>query len=307
VAERAHAQAFPNRAIRIVVPYAPGGTSDILARTLAARMTDSLGQQVLVENKPGANGVLGSDIVAKSAPDGYTLLLTDVGGLTSAPSVVANLPFNPAKDFAPVTMVAYSPHLLVVTSSLAPKSVAELVALAKSKPGQLNFATVGAGSAPHLAGALFANRAGISWAYIPYKGGAQALNDLAGGQAEVMFNGMLATLPVVKGGKLRALAVSSDQRWPSLPDLPTVAESGFPGFLTGSWQGLLAAGSTPPDLVARLNAEFTKALNQPDVREKLTAQGAEPRPMRPEQLGEFLRVETVKWAQVVKDAGIKPE
>jgi tripartite-type tricarboxylate transporter receptor subunit TctC len=301
------AQAFPSRAIRIVVPYAPGGTSDILARTLAIKVGESIGQQVVVENKPGANGVLGSDLVAKAPADGHSLLLTDVSGLTSAPFVVANLPFDPVRDLAPVTMIAYSPHLVVVPSGSPPKSLAELVAYSKSRPAGLNAATVGSGSATHLAAAMFARRAGLDWTYVPYKGGAQALNDLAAGQADVMFNGMLATLPVVRGGKLRAIAVSSARRWPTLPELPTVGEQGYPGFLTGSWQGLLAPAGTPADVLARLSAEFGKALAQPDVRERLAAQGAEPMPMAPEAFAEFLRSDSAKWAQVVKDAGIRPE
>jgi tripartite-type tricarboxylate transporter receptor subunit TctC len=307
VGTAAHAQSFPSRALRIIVPYAPGGTSDILARTLAVRVGEAIGQQVLIENKPGANGVLGSDLVAKSAADGYTLLLTDVGSLTSAPAIVSNLPFNPLRDFAPVTMIAYSPHLVVVPATLPVQTLAELVALAKSKAGALNVATVGSGSAPHLAAAMFAKRAGIQWSYVPYKGGAQALNDVASGQAEVLFNGMLATAPVVRSGRLRALAISSEKRWASLPELATVSEQGYDGFLTGSWQGLLAAPGTPADIIAKLNHEFVKALAIPEVSERLTAQGAEPRPMKPEQFAEFLKTETAKWALLVKEAGIKAE
>ncbi len=201
-------------------------------------------------------------------------------------------------------MIAYSPHLVVVHPAIDARTLPELVAAAKARKGGFNFATVGAGSAPHLAGAFFARRAGVEWTYIPYKGGAQALNDVAGGQAELTFNGMLATLPYVRNGKLRAMAVSSEQRWPSLP---TVAEQGFPGFVTGSWQGLLGAANTPPEVVAKLNAEFSKALSAPEVRERMVAQGAEPRPMRSDAFGEFLRAETTKWAQLVMEAGIKAE
>lgn len=303
----AAAQGFPSRPVRIIVPYAPGGTSDILARTLAVRVAESLGQQIVVENRPGANGVLGTDLVAKSAPDGYTLLLTDVSGLTSTPAVVEKLPFNAARDFAPITMIAYSPHLVVVPPSLAAKSLAEVVTLAKAKQGAFNFSTVGAGSATHLAGALFAKRAGVQWAYIPYKGGAQALNDLASGQSDIMFNGMLATLPYVTSQRLRAVAISSDKRWPTLPDLPTVSEQGYPDVVTGSWQGLLAAAGTPPEIVTRLNTEFARALASPDVRERLVAQGAEPRPMSADQFAAFLRSETIKWGQLVKETGIRAD
>ena len=303
----ARAQAFPARPVRVVVPYAAGGTSDILARTLAGRVGDALGQPVHVENKPGANGILGSDLVAKAPPDGYTLLLTDVGGLASGPALVPNLPLNPLRDLAPVTMIAYSPHLVVVAPGLAVRNLAELLALSRARAGGLNVATSGAGSAPHLAAALFAHRNGLAWTFIPYKGGAQALNDVAGGQADLMFNGMLATLPLVKAGRLRAIAVSGAQRWPTLPELSTVQEQGFPGFVTGSWQGLMAPAGTPAEIVSRLAAEFGRALSHPEVAERLTAQGAEPRPSRPEVFGEFMRTETTKWAQLVKETGIKAE
>jgi len=301
------AQNFAGKTIRIIVPYAAGGTSDILARALSNKVGESLGATVVVDNKPGANGVLGSDLVAKSAPDGLTLLLTDVGGLTSAPALGAKMPFDVAKDFSPVTMIAYSPHLAVVNPALPAKTLAELVAASKAKAGGFSVATVGAGSAPHLAAALFAARAGVEWVFVPYKGGAQALTDVVAGHAHVMFNGMLATLPMVKNNQLRVLAVSSDKRWPTMPDVPTVAESGYPGFVTGSWQGLLAAGNTPPDVVARLGTEFGKALAIPEIRERLLAQGAEPRTMTPHQFAEFLASETVKWRELAKATGIKLE
>ena len=299
------AQSLAGKTVRIIVPYAPGGTSDILARALAGEVGKSLGATVVVDNKPGANGVLGSDLVAKSAPDGLTLLLTDIGGLTSAPALGAKLPFDAAKDFAPVTMIAYSPHLAVVNPSLPAKTLAELVTASKAKAGGFSAATVGAGSAPHLAGALFAARAGVEWVFVPYKGGAQALTDVVAGHAQVMFNGMLATLPMVKSNQLRVLAVSSEKRWPTLPDVPTVAESGYPGFVTGSWQGLLAAANTPADTVSKLNAEFSKALAIPEIRERLLAQGAEPRSMPSRQFAEFLASETVKWRELAKATGIK--
>lgn len=301
------AQNLAGKTIRIIVPFSPGGTSDILARALSGKVGESLGATVVVDNKPGANGVLGSDLVAKSAPDGLTLLLADVGGITSAPALGAKLPFDPQKDLAPVTMIAYSPHLAVVNSSLPIKSLAELVTASKAKSGSFSVATVGAGSAPHLAAALFAARAGIDWIFVPYKGGSQALTDVVAGHAPVMFNGMLATMPMVKTGQLRLLAVSSDKRWPTLPEVPTVAESGYPGFVTGSWQGLLAAGATPPDVIARLNAEFGKALAIPEIRDRLLAQGAEPRAMTPHQFGEFLGAETAKWRALAKATGIKLE
>ncbi|MEI7446427.1 MAG: tripartite tricarboxylate transporter substrate binding protein [Burkholderiales bacterium] len=303
----ARAQAWPSKPIRVVVPYAAGGTSDILARTLGVRVGEALGVQLVVENRPGANGVLGTDLVAKAAPDGHTVLIADVGGLTSAPALVPNLPFQPLRDLAPVTMLTWSPHLLVVAPQVAARTVAELVAAAKARPGALNVATTGSGGAPHLAAALFARRAGLDWGYVPYKGGAQALNDLAAGQADLMFNGMLATLPFVQGGKLRALAVAGDRRWPSLPELPTVAELGFPGFMTGSWQGVLAPAGTPPAVVARIAAEFERALAVPEVAQRLAAQGAEPRTGPPAEFGAFLKADAERWAQLVKETGIKAE
>ena len=303
----ATAQNFTGKTIRIIVPFAPGGTSDILARALANKLGEGLGATVVVDNKPGANGILGSDLVAKSAPDGLTLLLSDMGGLTTGPALGAKYPFDAQKDFAPITMVAYSPHLVVVTNSVPVKTLAELVAASKGKAGGFSAATSGAGSAPHLAAALFAKRAGVDWVFIPYKGGAQAITDVIAGHSQVLFNGMLATLPAVKGNQLRLLAVSSDKRWPTLPDVPTVAESGYPGFITGSWQGLVAAANTPPDIVARLNAEVIKTLAIPEIHERLTSQGADPRPMTSAQFGEFLKAETAKWIALVKETGIKLE
>lgn len=230
-----------------------------------------------------------------------------MGGMTTGPALGAKYPFDAQKDFTPITMIAYSPHLVVVANSVPVKTLAELVVASKAKAGGFSAATSGSGSAPHLAAALFAKRAGVDWVFIPYKGGAQAITDVMAGHSQVLFNGMLATLPAVKANQLRLLAVSSDKRWPTLPDVPTVAESGYPGFITGSWQGLVAAANTPPDIVAKLNAEVTKALANPEIRERLTSQGADPRPMTPAQFGEFLKTETAKWITLVKETGIKLE
>jgi tripartite-type tricarboxylate transporter receptor subunit TctC len=299
------AQAWPSKPIRIIVPYPPGGTSDILARAVGQKMGETYGQAVVVENKPGATGNIGADLVAKSPPDGYTLLLADIGSLAIAPSVTQSLPFDPVKDFAPVIMVAYSPHLLVVHPSVPAKNAQELVALAKAKPDSLNFAVSGIGGANHLAGIDFAQRAGIKWTYIPYKGGSQALTDMVGGQAQVMFNGMLATYPFVKDAKLKPLAISSAKRFPAAPDIPTVAESGFPGFETGSWQGIVAPAGTPPDVVRKLHGTVTAILATAEMKERLDKAGAEVRPMSPEQFGGFIRDERARWAKVVKESGAK--
>jgi tripartite-type tricarboxylate transporter receptor subunit TctC len=302
----AAAQAYPNKPIKVIVPYPPGGTSDILARALGPGMQAALGQPWVVENKPGATGNVGADLVAKSPADGYTLLLADIGSLAIGPSVFKDLPFDPVKDFAPVVMVAYSPHLLVVHPSVAAKDPKELVALAKSKPDSLNFAVSGMGGANHLAGIDFAQRAGIKWTYIPYKGGSQALTDMVGGQAQVMFNGALATYPFVKDGKLKALAVSSAKRFPTMPDIPTVAEAaGMPGFETGSFQGIVAPANTPPEIVNKLHATITQVLGTPEMKERLDKAGAELRPQSPAQFGAFIRTEKDKWAKVVKESGAK--
>jgi len=301
----AGAQSWPSKPLKIIVPYPPGGTSDILARAIGPGLTAALGQAVVIENKPGATGNVGADFVAKSPADGYTLLLADIGSLAISPSVLPTLPFEPVKDFAPVVMVAYSPHLLVVHPSVAAKDAKELVALAKAKPDSFNFAVSGIGGANHLAGIDFAQRAGIKWAYIPYKGGSQALTDMVGGQANVMFNGMLATYPFVKEGKLKVLAISSAKRFAAAPEIPTVAESGMPGFETGSWQGIVAPAGTPPEVVNRLHATVTAILATPEMKDRLDKAGAEVRPMSPAQFGAFIRDERDRWAKVVKESGAR--
>jgi tripartite-type tricarboxylate transporter receptor subunit TctC len=303
----AFAQAYPNKPIRIVVPFAPGGTSDILARAIGPKMTEAWGQPIVVENRTGANGNVGAEFVVRSAPDGYTMLLSDVGALAINPSVYPNMPYDPVKDFSPVIMVSYSPHVLAVHPSVPATNIKELVAYAKANPGKLNFANSGTGGAPHLAGVEFAQRTGVQWAYIPYKGGSQAVADVIAGQSNVLFNGMLATYPSVKGGRLRGIAVSSAERVPSAPELPTVAESGLAGFVTGSYQGLLAATGTPRDIIAKLNAELTRILNTQDIKDMLAKQGTEVRAGTPEALGTFIASEKARWAKVVKEAGIKAD
>ena len=300
----AYAQ-YPNKPIRIIVPYAAGGTSDILARQISVKLADAWGQPVVVENKPGANGNVGAEFVAKSAPDGYTLLLTDLGGLVISASVYPSLPFNPAQDFTPVVMVSYSPHVLAVHPDVQVKDVNGLVALAKAQPDKLNFAISGIGGAPQLAGIEFAQRTGVKWAYIPYKGGADAITGVAGGQAHVLFNGMLATWPHVTGGRLRALGISSAKRMPSAPDTPTIAEQGLPGFETGSYQGVVAAKGMPREITAKLNAELTRILNEAEMKERFAKQGTEVRTGTPESLGTWMGAEQAKWAKIVKESGAK--
>lgn len=305
LSQAALAQAYPNKPVRLVVPYAAGGTSDILGRQIGPKLTESWGQPVIVENKPGANGNVGADFVAKSTPDGYTLLLTDLGGLVISASVYPKLPFDPSKDFSPVVMVSYSPHVLAVHPSVPVNNVRELVDYAKKNPGKLNFGISGIGGAPQLAGIEFAQRTGIQWTYIPYKGGSDAVTAVVGGQADVLFNGMLATWPSVQGGRLKALAISSTQRVPSAPDTPTVAEQGLPGFETGSFQGVVGPTGIPREVVAKLNGELVKILNSAEMKERFAKQGTEVRTGTPVSLGQWLKTEQAKWAKVVKESGAK--
>jgi len=307
VAQSDAAANYPDKAIKLVVPFPAGGTSDVLGRLVGDKLGQALGQTVVVENRAGANGNIGADYVARSDPDGYTLVLLDLGNLSISPSVYPNMPYDPLKDLTPVTLLAYSPHLLVTTNALPVKTQEELVAYAKANPGKVNFAAAaGIGSAPHMAGVLFAQKTGVDWGYIPYKGGAQALSDLIGGQVDATTNGMVATYPHVKSGKVRLLAVTSEKRLSQLPDVPTVGEY-IPGFVTGSWQGVLAPAGTPPAIVEKLNTEMAKIVNLPDVKEKLLTLGAEPLTMTPAQFNTWLHTQVANWAVVVKEAGIKIE
>jgi tripartite-type tricarboxylate transporter receptor subunit TctC len=300
------AQNYPAKPIKIVVPFPAGGTSDVLARLIGQKMTENWGQPVVIENKPGSSGNLGADAVAKSAADGYTLVLMDVGNLTIAPALY-KLPFNVEKDFAPVAMVGYSPHLLVVSNHIPANTTAELIAYAKAQKGKVNYAVAsGMGSATHLAGAVFAQRSGIDWGYVPYKGGAQAMTDLIGGQVDVTFNGMVATYPHVKGGKIKLIALSSAKRHPDLPSTATVGET-LPGFLTGSWQGLLAPAATPKAVVDKLHAEVQRIMALPDVKERLNTLGAEANRMTPAEFAAWFKSEIPAMAKIVKDGNISVE
>ena len=297
------AQTWPAKPIKIVVPFPAGGTSDVLARILAQKMTESWGQPVVIENKPGSSGNLGADAVAKSAADGYTLVLMDVGNLAIAPSLY-KLPFNVEKDFAPVAMVGYSPHLLVVSNNIPANTTAELIAYAKAQKGKVNYAVAsGMGSATHLAGVMFAQRSGIDWGYVPYKGGAQAMTDLIGGQVDVTFNGMVATYPHVKGGKIKLIALSSAKRHPDMPGTATVGET-LPGFLTGSWQGLLAPAGTPKAVVDKLHAEVLRITALPDVKERLNTLGAEANRMTSAEFAQWFKTEIPAMAKIVRDGRI---
>ena len=275
VAPAAFAQAYPNHSIRLVVPFPAGGTTDILARDVAKRLTDTLGQPVVVDNRPGAAGNIGADLVAKAAPDGYTLLMGTVGTHAINSSLYAKMPYDHVKDFVPVVLVAGVPNVLVVNPSVPVNSVADLIKLAKAKPGSINFASSGSGTSIHLSGELFKTMAGVDITHVPYKGSSPALADLMGGQVQIMFDNLPSSLALIRSGKLRAVAVTSLKRAPALPDVPTVAESGLPGFEASSWFGILAPAGTPAPIVAKLNAEVNKWLQSPEAKEQLGAQGAE--------------------------------
>jgi tripartite-type tricarboxylate transporter receptor subunit TctC len=298
-------QGYPNRTLRLVVPFPAGGTTDILARAAAQKLTESLGQSVVVDNRPGAAGNIGSDIVAKSVPDGYTLLMGTVGTHAINPSLYAKMPYDHVKDFMPVVLVAAVPNVLVVNPSLPVKSVSDLIKLAKAKPGEINFASSGSGTSIHLSGELFKTMAHVDMTHVPYKGSAPALTDLIGGQVQIMFDNLPSSLAQIKAGKLRAIAVTSQKRAPALPDVPTIAESGLPGFEATSWFGVLAPAGTPFPVVARINSEINKWLQTPEAREQLLAQGAAAAGGTPESFAAHIRAETDKWAKVVKESGAK--
>lgn len=294
---------FPSQPIRMVVPLAAGTLTDVVARLLAEAMARELGQPVIVENRAGANGNLGADLVSKASPDGYTLLLCDVGALAISPSVYTKLPFDPSRDLRGVTMLAYSPHLLVVHPSVPVSNLKELIAL--SKKSDLNFAVTATGSAPHLAGVALERASGARWQYVPYKGGVQAIQDTVGGQTQVLMNGMLATLPHVQSGKLKILGVSKSTRMPLIGDVPTIAEQGVPGFDSGTWQGMLAPRGTPEAVIQRLNKELVSIIRSPDIRSRLAGQGAEVVTMAPTEQEQFFNKERARWAKVVDAAQIK--
>ncbi|WP_119157381.1 Bug family tripartite tricarboxylate transporter substrate binding protein [Caldimonas tepidiphila] len=298
----AQTAAWPTKPLRIVVPYPPGGSSDTIARLISQPLSQALGQPVVIENRAGANGNLGAAEVVKSN-DGHTLLLCDVGALAISPSVYTKLAFDPSKDLKGVTMLAYSPHLLVVHPSVPANNLKELVALSKTKP--VNFAVTAIGSAPHLAGVAVERATGANWQYVPYKGGAQAISDTVGGQADMLMNGMLATWPHVQSGRLKVLGVSKRQRMALIPDVPTLAEQGVKDFESGTWQGVLMPRGTPPQVMQRLNAELVRVIRSPEVRAKLVAQGAEVTTMAPAEIDRFFETERARWATVVKQAEVR--
>ena len=301
----AHAQPYPQKPVRIVVPFAPGGGVDFTARIIAQRLTEIFSQQTVVDNRPGAGGIIGSEIVAKAPPDGYTLLMGSTGTLSINPGLYPKLPYDPGKDFTAITQVALVPNIVVVHPSLPVKSIRELIAFAKVRPGQLSYGTGGNGTSNHLSGELFKHMAGIEILHVPYKVGAQATSDLIAGQLTVMFDNLPTSLPHVKSRKLRALAVTSSNRSPAAPEIPTVTESGLKGYEVTGWAGLLAPVTTSAEVVTRIHATVVQLLSQTDVRERLLVQGAEVVGDTPQQFAAFIRAETAKWGNVIRDAGIK--
>jgi tripartite-type tricarboxylate transporter receptor subunit TctC len=306
-ASSAHADVYPSRPIRFVVAFPPGGGTDIIARSIAQKLAERLARQVLVDNRPGAGGNIGTDIVAKSAPDGYTMLMGSAGPLAINSSLFASMPFDPQRDLAPVTLAASTPNLLVVHPSLKVATVKELVELARAHPGEINFASSGHGTPAHLAGELFNSMAGVKLVHVPYKGAAPALADLLGGQVQLMFSTMPPALPHVKDGKLRALAVTSAKRSPATPNLPTVDEAALPGFEANTWHGVVLPAGTQLAIIARLNREIVAILHLPEIVERLSSQGAEPVGSTPEEFAAYIRSETKKWAKVVRESGAKAE
>ena len=299
------AATYPTKPIKIVVPFPPGGATDILARAIGAELQKAFGQSVLIENKAGAGGNPGADMVAKSPPDGYTLVMATVGTHGINMSLYSKMPYDAVKDFEPITLVAGVPNLLVVHPSVAAKSVAELTALAKAQPGKLNVASSGNGTSIHMAAELYKMMAGVDILHVPYKGSSFAMTDLLGGQVQLMFDNMPSALPQVKAGKLRALAVTSPKRSSALPDVPTMDEEGLKGFDATSWFGLLAPAGTPKDIIAKLNAAAVKALATPEMRERLASQGAEAVGNTPDQFAAFIKAEIEKWAKTVKASGAR--
>ncbi len=298
--------AYPAKPIRVVVPYPAGGTSDILTRMVGAKITESWGQQVIADVRPGANGNIGVEIVTRAAPDGYTLVLMDIGNLSISPSMY-KLPFDIIRDLAPITTVTFSPYLLTTHPSVPVKSVAELIALAKAKPGKLN-APVGLGSNIHLSTLALQQRLGLNWVYVPTKGGQSSVLSVITGDGDFLFMGVIQTWTHVKSGRLKLIAISSEQREPMFPNVPTVAETpGLEGYSAGSWQGMLGPGKLPPEIVSKLYNEVKRIVALPDFNEKLTSLGSRPQAKTPQDMGNWLATEKERWAKVVKESGYKVE
>ncbi len=298
---------YPSKPLHLVVPFPAGGPTDIITRALGQKLSEALGQPVLVDNKPGAGGAIGSDIVAKSAPDGYTILMGTTSTHSIGPLLNSKTPYNVERDFVPVCMVARATQILVVAPSLPVNNVAELIALAKARPGQLNYSSSGVGTIVHLTSEMFRSMAGVDIVHVPYKGVSLAIPDLMSGRISMMFDSIVTALPQVKSGKVKALAIASATRSALVPELQTVAEAGLPGFDGDTYFGVFAPAGTPRDIVARLNAELTKIVHLQEIKERLSAQGAEPVGTTPEQFARVIKAANAKWARVIKDAGVSVE
>jgi tripartite-type tricarboxylate transporter receptor subunit TctC len=302
-----HAQAYPSRPIRLVVPFPPGGSADILGRALGQKLGEGLGQSVVVENRPGAGTAIAAELVAKAAPDGYTLMLGTVSSHAINPALNPKLPFDPLRDFTPIAPVASIPFALLVHPSVPARTVPELIGYARSKPGKLDYSSAGSGTSNHLAGELFEAMTGTYMVHIPYRGSAPALQDLVAGRVSVMFDLVLTAAPHVRSGAVRGLAVTGAKRSAALPDLPTIAESGLPGYEVSAWFAVFGPAGLPRPVVDRLNAEIARALAEPDLRQRLASQGAETLAGSPDEFAAYLKAEIAKWDKVVRDAGVRPE
>lgn len=302
----AAAQIYPSKPIRWIIPFPPGGAMDVMARALAPKMAESMGQPVITENRPGAGGIVGSEVVAKSPPDGHTLMIVSIGQAVNS-SLYPKLPFDPVKDFEPVTLVAIVPNVLVVHPSIKADSVAELVALAKAQPAKLNYASAGNGTSIHLAGELFASMAGVDITHVPYKGSGPAVTDLLGGQVNLMFDSITSANPHIQAGKLRALGVTSSRRSQALPNVPTIAEAGINGYDVSPWFAVFVSARTSKAVIERLQVEITKALKLPDIQERFASIGAEPMGSTPDQLAAHLKRETDRWSAIIRERNIKAD
>ena len=303
-ASPASAQSYPEKPVRMIVAYAAGGNADLLARVVGQKLGESLQQQIIIDNRAGANGVIGTDLVAKAAPDGYTLAFIASGHAIN-PGMYAKLPFDPLRDFAPVCQTSSTPILIAVTAALPAKNIKDLVALAKARPGDMSYASQGNGSPGHLAGALFNSLNGISIVHIPYKSTAQAITDLTSGQVQLMYPSATTIIPHVRAGRLRAIAIATRQRSALAPEIPTASESGLAGFEAGIWNGILAPAHTPPAIVERLHAAVAKIIQSPDTRERILGMGADPAISTPAEFGTLIAAEIKKWSKVIKESGAK--
>lgn len=303
----AQAQAYPVKPVRLIVGVPPGGTTDVVARLVGQNLTEQLGQQVVIENRGGAGGNIGAEIVAKAPPDGYTLFLATIGTMAINPSLYAKMPFDTLRDFAAISQLTSMPQLLVVHPSIPAKNVKELIAYGKANPGKLNFASGGSGTAIHLAGELFKTMAGVEMVHVAYKGSGPAMTDLIGGQVSLMFDQILTALPQTQSGRVRALAVTTAQRSPAAPSIPTLAEAALPGYDVTTWHGLLAPAGTPKEIVYRLSIETAKALQNADIRAKFASQGVDPVSSTPDQFAAMMKIEIEKWRKVIAASGTKLE